>query len=149
MKAATVALVLASPLGTAKVPQILEVLSDEQEIAILEEARNSPSLDAVHQFRLSRTREEEDFADYVEQLLSQPFLRPEIQDHGVQWLRSRIRIQEFQRHEAEAAQIIAEYALKVFLADRANIDFMLAGPRASVRVKVFVVAVSVSLPAAG
>ena len=157
MKGATVALVVSSSLEGGIEPQLLEVLSDDQEILLLEQKCQEQSceeevahpLEAVHQFRQGRIKEEEEFADYVEQLLSQPFVRPEIQDHGVQWLRSRIRIQEFQRHEAEAAKVIADYALKIYLADPANLDFMLAGPKASVRVKVFVVNAPQQLSLAG
>ena len=137
MKAATVALVVSNPASTVQERKLLAVLSDDREISILEEGH---SMSVVEQYRQDRLREEEEFADYVENLLSQPFLRPEIQEHGVQWLRSRIRIEEFQRHEAEAAQVIAEYALKIFTADPGNVDFMLAGPKAAVRVKIFVVA---------
>ena len=40
-------------------------------------------------------------------------MRPEVQEHGLQWLRSKIRIEQYQRTETEAAKIIAKYALQI------------------------------------
>jgi hypothetical protein len=57
----------------------------------------------------------------------------------VQWLKSRIRIEQFQEDEKEAAKVIAEYAFKIFSEETALRDFFLAGPKAQVRVRVIVV----------
>jgi hypothetical protein len=140
MKAATIALIVRSLQGTS--PQLVDVLSDDREISLLESEVGSGEQDPlkrVYEFRSHQAREDDEFADYVEDLLSQPFVKPEIQEHGVQWLRSKMRIEQFQKNEAEAAKVIAQYALKVFSTDPERRDFLLAGPRAQVRVRVFVV----------
>jgi hypothetical protein len=141
MKSATIALVVRSLQGEA--PEIVEVLSDDREISMLESSWGSGGeacnqmLERIHDLRSTQEREDEEFADYVEDLLSQPFVKPEIQEHGVQWLKSKMRIEEFQRNEREAASIIAEYALKVYSTNPQRKDFLLAGPRAQVRVRIF------------
>jgi hypothetical protein len=140
MKAATIALVVRSAGG--KTPEIVDILSDDREISVLETevgAGEGDPLQRVYEFRTSQTREDDEFADYVEDLLSQPFVKPEIQEHGVQWLRSKLRIEEYQKNEAEAARVIADYAIKVFSGDPERRDFLLAGPRKNVRVRIFVI----------
>lgn len=142
MKAATIALVVRTPQDQRL--EIVEVLSDEREISVLESGLGSgpesedQALGQIRDLRSSQAREDEEFADYVEELLSQPFVKPEIQEHGLQWLRSKLRIEDFQKNEREAAKIIAEYALKVYSINPARKDFMLAGPRTEVRVRIFV-----------
>lgn len=140
MKAATIALIVRSLQDHS--PELVDVLSDDREISLLEtEVRSGEDdpLRKVYEFRSSQSQEDDEFADYVEELLSQPFVKPEIQQHGVQWLKSKLRIEEFQRNEAEAAAIIAQYALQVFSSDPKRTDFFLAGPRSQVRVRVFVI----------
>ena len=140
MKAATIALIVRSLRG--KTPQIVDVLSDDREISMLEsgwKTSDGEALGKVYEYRDNQSREDDEFADYVEDLLSQPFVKPEIQEHGIQWLKSKIRIEEFQRNEREAAKIIAEYALKVYSGNPERRDFLLAGPKAQVRVRIFVV----------
>ena len=140
MKAATIALIVRS--SEKEIPQLVDVLSDEKEISILETGVGSGEPDAlarVYDLRSTQAKEDEEFGDYVEELLSQPFVKPEIQQHGVQWLKSKIRIEQFQKNEAEAARVIAQYALKVFTTDPGRTDFFLAGPRTQVRVRIFVV----------
>jgi hypothetical protein len=139
MKAATIALIVRSAQGRKH--EILEVLSDDREISLLEVEVVSGEVDPlqrIYEYRTSQEREDDEFADYVEDLLSQPFVKPEIQEHGVQWLKSKIRIEQHQRSELEAAKIIADYALKVFSGNPAQRDFLLAGPRANVRIRIFV-----------
>ena len=138
MKAATIALIVRSLDDNH--PELVDVLSDDREISLLEsevESGEDDPLQKVYEFRSAQSREDDEFADYVEDLLSQPFVKPEIQQHGVQWLKSKIRIEQFQRNEAEAAKAIAKYALKVFSSDPRRTEFFLAGPRAQVHVRVF------------
>ncbi len=140
-KMGTVALVINndssnSPLEFKLVAQI----SDEREIHALEEAiqlGSSNPLEAIQTLREKVTAEDEEFGNYVEELLSRPFVRPEIQSHGLQWLRSKLRIEEFQKCEAEATQVIADFAFKIFKEDPTRTDFILAGPVAKVRIRVF------------
>jgi hypothetical protein len=121
-------------------PELVATLSDDQEIALLESALQQGQPDPisrVEQERERMRREEEEFGDYVEELLSRPFVRPEIQQHGVQWLRSKLRIEKFQKSEREATQIISEYAYRIFRESPWRKDFFLAGPNAKVRIRIF------------
>ena len=137
MKVGTVALIVRSD-GTA--PTLIETLSDDREIAMLEAAlgsgENDP-LEPVYSLRARQAKEDQEFGDYVEELLSQPFVRPEIQEHGIQWLKSKIRIEQYQKCEGEATQVIANYAFKLFLENPKRTEFFLAGPAAKVRIRVF------------
>ncbi|MGZ3697556.1 MAG: hypothetical protein ACXWPM_09990 [Bdellovibrionota bacterium] len=136
MKLATIALVI-HPDPTN--PVITEILSDEGEIEIFETHRQAGDPDPlakVHAHRQAQAQQDDDFGNYVEELLSRPFIRKEIRDHGVQWLRSKIRIEEYQRNEMEAARVIADFAFRVFVGDPSKTDFMLAGPHTQVRVRI-------------
>src|SRR5690606_13935231 len=93
-------------------------------------------LKRVEDHRMLQKQEDEEFGNYVEELLSRPFLKPEIQNHGVQWLKSKIKIDEFKRREAQATQTIAEYAFQVFSADPLKKEFTLSGPSAKVKVRI-------------
>jgi hypothetical protein len=138
MKATTVALVIKYE---GQDPSLIETISDEREIVVLEngfEKGQSGLIEQIHDRRAQQAKEEDDFGNYVEDLLSQPYVRPEIQEHGIQWLKSKIKIDEYNRTEAEAAKIIADYAFKVFTDDPDRTDFFLAGPNAKVRVRIFV-----------
>lgn len=133
----TVALLISFRAGQ---PVLLDALSDDDEVKMLERAIERGSEDPIGQVYEHRTKaaeEDEAFGDYVEDLLSRPFLKPEIQKHGVQWLRSKLKIEHYQQSEAEATRVIAAYAFQVFMEDPAKTDFVLAGPRAKVRIRVF------------
>ncbi len=137
LKTGTVALVVALKEGQ---PVLLEQLSDDLEITLLEEAlqeRMKEPLELIYAHRQRQQEEDEEFGDYVERLLSQPAVRPEIQAHGVQWLKSKLKIESFQKSETEASKIIADFAFRLFREDPDKTDFILAGPVAQVRVRVF------------
>jgi hypothetical protein len=139
MKAATVALVIRF---NGKSPTLIDFLSDDREIHLLDAGYDGGDVDPlkrVYEHRAQSTREEDEFGDYVEELLSQPFLRSEIREHGVQWLKSKIRIEQYQQNESDAAKIIAEYAYKVYRDDPSRTDFFLEGPATRVRIRVFVI----------
>lgn len=138
MRAPTIALAVAIKDGT---PVLLETISDSQEIHLLEQSVQlgmTDPLQRVRDHREKQRREDNEFSDYVEGLLSKPFLKTEIQKHGVQWLKSRIRIEQFQKDEKEAAKVIANYAFQIFSSETSLRDFFLAGPKAQVRVRVIV-----------
>jgi hypothetical protein len=143
MKVATVAIVVRYPqdaVSSAAASSLVEVLSDEHEIHLLESSFKSGETDplkVVHDFRQRQSEEEGEFGNYVEELLSQPFVGPEIQEHGVQWLKSKIKIEKYQKTEIDAAKIIADYAMKVVAEDPEKTDFFLAGPSTMVRIRVF------------
>ncbi len=119
---------------------LLEALSDEHEIAILEEALTIGEDDAlriVHRLREKTQQEDEEFGDYVEGLLIQPALKAEIKDHAISWMKSRMKIDEYREKEREATRVIAMYAFKIFLEDPTKTDFFLASSNAKVHIKVF------------
>lgn len=137
MKVGTIALVIRFD---HRSPVLVDSLSDDREIAMLEAAMGSGKtdpLETVYSMRFRQAKEDEEFGNYVEELLSQPFIRPEIQEHGIQWLKSKIRIEQYQKCEAEATQVIAGYAFKVFQENPKKKDFFLAGPTAKVRIRIF------------
>jgi hypothetical protein len=137
MRAATVALIVAK---RADITDLVEVLSDEREIAVYESELLKNDVDPlarVHEYRARQIQEDDAFADYVEELLSQPFQKQEIKEHGIQWLKSKQRIEDFQKSENEAAEIIAKFALELFAKDPDKTDFFLNGPTAQVRVRIF------------
>ncbi|OFZ81485.1 MAG: hypothetical protein A2603_07085 [Bdellovibrionales bacterium RIFOXYD1_FULL_55_31] len=138
MKAAMIALVVRRE-GEAL--SLLDTLSDDREIALLESACDeglTDPLQNIYDRRQRQVQEDNEFGDYVEELLSQPFLRPEIREHGVQWLKSKIRIEEYQKTEVEAAKTIADFAYRMFLENPKMTDFSLTGSATIIRVRVFV-----------
>jgi hypothetical protein len=145
MKTATVALVIRfdeSLSASSRGHALDTIICDDQEISVFESAYSQGKPDpmaevAEHRARIAR--EDDEFGDYVEQLLSRPFVKPEIQEHGVQWLKSRIRVEQFQRTEAEAAKVIGDYAYRLFIENQQLSDFFLSGPHTRVRVRIFVV----------
>lgn len=119
---------------------LVEALSDEQEIALvagsLAKGEVNP-LATLTAYRTDKIQDEERFADYVEELACKPALKTDIKEHCVNWLNSRTRMEEFMRREHEATRVIADYAYKILLEDPSQRDFVLASPKAQVRVQVF------------
>ena len=137
MKIGTVALVVRFD---GPQPVLLEILSDDTEIKLIEEVirkGESEPLKRLQQLRTQQQAEDETFGDYVEQLLVHPFLKPELREHGLNWFHSKLRIERFRKNEAEAAKVIAEYALKIYQDIPDRKEFILAGPKAKVQVKIF------------
>ncbi len=123
-----------------KQPVLIEAVSNEHEIAALDTAYQSGSVDplaVMHSFRERVIREDEEFGDYVEGILTQPFLKPEVRDHALAWFQSKLKIDAFQRQELEATKVIAQYALKILGEHPDRRDFVLTGNQAAVRVRVF------------
>lgn len=132
----TIALVVTRNQGQ---PVLNETLTSSEEILELEMAminHDPEPLKRVYDFRSKQASDEEEFADFVEGLLSQPFVKPEVQDHAVQWFKSRAKIETFQKAEDDASKVIANYAFQIYCGDPSKTDFMLAGPRAKVRVRI-------------
>ena len=137
MRMGTVAIIIRFDGDT---PVLVETLSDDQEILALEEAvqkREPDPLRYVHTQRENRAAEDEKFGDYVEHLISQPCVKGEVLQHGLEWFYSKMRIEKYKRNEAEAAAVIARYALEVFQDAPDRKEFVLAGPRSKVQVKVY------------
>ena len=139
-KMGTVAVVLAADPETKATERWIETFSDEREIAALEQAIESGNpfpLQSVYEFRARIDREDTEFGDYVEDLLCQKTVRPEVQSHGFAGLRSKMKIEQFRRQEREAAEVIANFALAKYEEDPALEDFVLAGPGVQVRIRSF------------
>jgi len=137
MATGTVALVVANE---QEKPVLLEVFSDDSEISLLEKAIGDGHTDPVrliYENRVKVEKEEEEFGDYVEELVTNPGANPGLVEHGVQWLRSKMKIEDYRKSEVEASQVIADYAFKLFEREPERRDFMLAGPSAEVRIKIF------------
>lgn len=146
-RTATVALIVN---GIGPALKVEAILSDEREINYLEAlvtAGERSPLERILEMRQKQSREDDEFGDYVEELLSRPFLRPEVQEHAVQWLKSKLRIEQFQKQEAAAAKVIAEYACTLIKENPDRVDFVLKGPKAEVRVRIFPVAQPFALAA--
>lgn len=125
--------------------QWVETFSDEREITALEQAIQSGNpfpLQSVYEFRARSEREDTEFGDYVEDLLCQKAVRPEVQSHGVAWLRSKMKIEQFRQQEKEAAEVIANFALAKFREDPELEDFILSGPGVQVRIRIFKIRVA-------
>jgi hypothetical protein len=117
--------------------RILESLSDDPEITLVEQAladREPDPVMAVRQRRQKQEAEEEAFADYVESLLSAPACGLELQHHASLWFRSRIHLEEYRRAEAEARRVIVDFAFRLYRDDPSQTDFTLVSPQAEVRV---------------
>jgi hypothetical protein len=133
-KVGTVALAVASD---EKGPVLVDYFSDEREIATLDLAlknQDPEPLETVYSFRERQIHEDDEFGDYVEDLLSRPFLKDEVRDHGLQWLHSKIKIERFQKNEREASRTIADFAFRLYSEDPSKEDFLLASHSAAVRI---------------
>ena len=136
-KMGTVAIILTQD---EDVDHWIDTFSDEREISVLEgaiEKGESFPLEKVYALREVQEEEDSEFGDFVENLLSNQCTRSEVQAHGVAWLKSKIRIEKFKKQEQDAAEVIAQYALKKYQQQPDLKDFILSGQGVEVRVKIF------------
>ncbi len=146
MKTNTIALVVSIQNSH---PVLLDILSDEQEIHFVETALRAGEthpLELIYENRAKIAQHDEELGNHIEDLFSERCLKLEIQEHAIQWLRSKIKIEQYQKAEKEAAQVIAAYAFQIFQCDRSRVDFFLAGPNSQVRVRIFELADETGLP---
>ncbi len=118
-------------------PRILDSVSDDPEISLIEQALADRSPDPVLAVRLRRQEqeaEEEAFADYVETLLSAPACGLQLQHHASLWFRSRIDLEEYRRAESKARRVIVDFAFRRYCDDPSQTDFTLVSHEAEVRV---------------
>jgi hypothetical protein len=133
----TIALIVSST--NQQKPILREAITSADEILELELAlmnADPDPLKRVHDFRTKQMIEDEEFADFVEDLLSQPFLKPDVQEHAVQWFKSRAKIEAYQKAEEGASKVIAMYAFEIYQNNPEKTDFYLAGPKAKVRIRI-------------
>ncbi len=141
MKTHTIALVISAPEppGTPFEPSF-EVLHDEEEIEYFERATQQGSSEAMREILSRRAvlnEQEEMQADYIEEVLSRPFNNTTIQEQGLLWFKSKIKMESHRKAESEAAQMIAEYAFHIYQLNPSRTDFTLSGSKSQVRVKIF------------
>jgi len=132
----TIALIVRS---TGNTPSLFEALTSADEILELELALKNSDPDPmkrVQDFRMKQSQDDEEFADFVEGLISQPFVKADVQDHAIQWFKSRAKIEAYQKAESNASQVIALYAFEIYQNNPSKTDFFLAGPKAKVRIRV-------------
>jgi hypothetical protein len=133
----TIALIVSNK--NCQKPILREALTSADEILELELAlmnADPDPLKRVHEFRSKQMMEDEEFADFVEDLLSQPFVKPDVQEHAVQWFKSRAKIEAYQKAEEGASRVIAMYAFEIYQNNPDKTDFFLAGPKAKVRIRI-------------
>jgi hypothetical protein len=118
---------------------MVEFLADQSEIEFFQDSTKSLSerLQDIYLMRAQREQQEEDLADYVENLVLNPMLHPEIKQQGVEWFYSRIKIDQYRQKELQAAQLIAQYAFEQFLADTQKATFDLSSSENTVHIKIF------------
>jgi hypothetical protein len=139
MKTSTIALIVTFK---NKAPCWVDTLLEESEIeylAAVVQANESEPLRRVYEFRAQQKAKEEEMGDFVEELLSKPFLNPKVQNHGINWLKSKIKIENYQKIEQQAAEIVADYAFKIYQQDLGKTDFFLVSATSQVRVRVFTI----------
>lgn len=143
MKTSTIALILSyPPPALSGDPSLVETLSDHYEIELMEsylKAGEKNPLQHIYEYRSRESRRDEEFGNYVEDLLCRPFLNHELQNHAVHWLKSKIKIEEYQKIECQAAQTIADFAYQIYQKDPTKTDFCLAGENRQVRIRIFIV----------
>jgi hypothetical protein len=118
-------------------PKILESVSDDPEVLLVEEAlaeHHPDPLMAVRQHRQEQEDEEEAFADYLESLLSAPACGIQLQRHAVLWFRSKMDLESHRRAESEARRVIVDFAFRLYCEDPSQTDFVLTSPQAEVHV---------------
>ena len=137
MKTNTIALIIQSQTDPL---QLIDTLSHPREIDFFESALTSGEVDPlqmIYDYRVKESKQDEEFGNYIEELLSRPFLKPDVQRHAVQWLKSKIKIEHYQKIERDAAKTISDFAYKIFQKDPTKTDFFLTSKTSQVRVRVF------------
>lgn len=133
----TVALVVSYDSGSAT---LLEAISDDEEIVVLEDAlalgEQHPMV-RLYEHRARRSKQDEEFGDYVEDLVMRPHQKIGVQKQALQWLDSKLKIEQYQKSEREAAGVIAEYAYRIFQGDPSKTDFLLSSSTTQVRIRIF------------
>jgi hypothetical protein len=118
----------------------LDTLSQESEILFFEALLGAGVQDPLLDLAVKREQErqsEDDFANYVEDLVVKPGLKPEVREQAVQWFYSRIRIEKYEAQEKQAAAVVARVALQLYQEHPAQVDFTLSSERSEIRVKIF------------
>ncbi|MEO5971409.1 MAG: hypothetical protein ABIQ95_15905 [Bdellovibrionia bacterium] len=121
-------------------PVLIDTLTSDVEINFLEASlqKGEPDpLAEIYRYRSHVEKQESEFGDYVEELLSKPFLEVLMQRQAVQWLRSKIKMEQFQKQEQFAAKLISDYAYKLFTTEPARNDFFIESTHFRVRVRIF------------
>ncbi|MFZ9595612.1 MAG: hypothetical protein ACO3A2_05985 [Bdellovibrionia bacterium] len=139
MKTTTLALCIAFESGE---PLCVDALTQESEIQLLERLilQNAPDpLAQLNQFRSEQAQREEEFGDSAEQQLCNPFVREPLRSQAIQWFRAQIQVEQFQKREKEAVEVLSRFAFDFWRAHPAQTQFLIQNDRAQVKVRVFIV----------
>jgi len=137
-KSTTLGIIVANPEGSK--PLLLDTLLNNYEMILFEKALKEGSLNPlqdVYEFRTRQSAQDDEIGNYVERILSNPFLSPHLQEQGVRWLKSKIKLENFEKTEKKAAQVIAEYACKIFETDPHKTEFLLSSTTSQVLIRIF------------
>lgn len=122
-----------------------EILLDEYEIECLESALrrgdSQPMQEIMHRRDLLQQKENLQ-AEYIEEMLSRPAAKTTVKEQGALWFRSKLRLDQHRQAESEAAEVIAHYAYQIYQNDPSRTDFLIAGPHAHVRIRIFTLPVA-------
>ena len=121
-------------------PLLIEALSDDQEISVYESGMvegDCNPLAMVYGFRERQRIEDEAFGDYVESLLSKPFLNREIQTQAMNWLKSKVKVEDYHKSEVEATRVIAGFAYRLLQENPDRREFVLSSTHAQVKIRIF------------
>lgn len=119
---------------------LVDVLSNEKEIEYLEhliQQGDPEPLQRIYQLRAIQQSQDDEMGDYIESLVSQPFIDQKIKDQGIRWFKSKIKIENYHQLEREAAQVISDFAFKMFQEFPEKTDYLLISPQSQVRVRIF------------
>lgn len=136
MRTGTVAIILAVENGEEV---WMDTVSDETEIQLLEQAIHKgvqEPLQILLHHRTNTLQKDENFGDFVENLLVKQRVSEDMKKHGVAWFESWHRIREYKKQEKEAAQTIAEFGLKIYQRDPSLKDFQIEAPGSKVRIRI-------------
>ena len=76
---------------------LVEALTDHEEIALFGVRVKSGDHNPLHTIRSLREqhqKDDEEFGDYIEDILCQPFVRSELKEQGVRWFKSKAKIRK-------------------------------------------------------
>jgi hypothetical protein len=136
-KTTQIALIITQEQGS---PVLRDTLTSDSEIEFLIASMAKGELDPlgeIHRYRSHVEQQQTIFGDYVEDLLSKPFVEGSLQQQALKWLGAKIKIDQFQLQEKAAAKIISDYAYKLFKVEPAKNDFFIESAHFRIRVRIF------------
>ncbi len=137
MKSCTIILIVSDSNTSIKLIDFIYSDSEIERLESLIQAHTFDPLHQVYQFRASEHQKLNQFADQIEQLITQPCQKVSLIESGVHWLRSLIKLEKYQQTEKQAAMVLAHFAYQLFQKDPNNKAFELSGLTNTVKIKVY------------